>query len=146
VWQLDLERREAERTAAIAELEKGFAKRHKLALEVEAAVKVLGDAWAALLDSREAALAAWPEMFPRPPAEVLRSRAMEREMSWALYAAGRPVMGTCKIPAPGNIGLGVTGISPKGLAGVVEEEHSNILESLRMQPLPATDETEGVAA
>jgi hypothetical protein len=83
VWQLDLERREAERTAAIAELEKGFAKRHKLALEVEAAVKVLGDAWAALLDSREAALAAWPEMFPRPPAEVLRSRAMEREMSWA---------------------------------------------------------------
>ena len=146
VWKLDHERREAERTAAIAELESGFDKRHKLALEVEAAVTVLGDAWAALLDSREDALKAWPEIFPRPPAEVLRSRQMERELSWALYAAGRPVMGVCKLPTPGNIGLGVTGVSPKGIAGVVEEEHANILVSLRMQPIPNEVEQEEEAA
>jgi hypothetical protein len=145
VRQLEHEQRERERDAAIVELEKGFAKRHKLALEVEAAVKVLGDAWAALLDSRETALAAWPEIFPRPPAEVLRSRQMERELSWALFAAGRPVMGITRLPAPSNVGLGVTGISPKGIAGCVDEEHGAILQVLRNRPLPSPSETEEAA-
>ena len=55
-------------------------------------------------------------------------------------------MGDCRLPAPGNIGLGVTGISPKGIAGVVEEEHANILESLRNAPLPDEVEQEEAAA
>jgi hypothetical protein len=142
VWQQDHERREAERTAAIAELEKAFKKRVAVAVELEEAVERLGFLWCQLLDSREPSLSAWPEMFPRPPAEALRSRQMERELSWALYAAGRPVMGVCKLPSPGNIGLGVTGISPKGIAGVVEEEHANILESLRAQPIPNVETDE----
>jgi hypothetical protein len=146
VRALDCAQLEAERTAAIAELEKGFAKRHKLALEVEEAVKVLGDAWAALLDSREPALAHWPEIFPRPPAEVLRSRQMERELSWALFAAGRPSMGVCRLPAPSNTGLGVAGVSPKSLAGCVDEEHAAILETLRNRPLPVVDQSEEEAA
>ena len=142
VWQLDHERREAERTAAIAELEKGFAKRHKLALEREAAVKVLGDTWDALLNSREDALKAWPDQFfARPSFDTLQKNTMAKEFAWALYAAGRPTAMTgCKIPTPTNAGLGISGISPQGIAGSCAIEHAAIIEVLRNAPLP--DEVE----
>jgi hypothetical protein len=80
------EQRERERDAAIAELQKGFAKRHKLAVEVEDLVTRFGDAWHALLNSREAALQAWPDhLFERPPAETFRSTVMSRELSHLLF-------------------------------------------------------------
>ena len=48
---------------------------------------------------------------------------MERELLGVVRS--RPASdGELPIPAPGNIGLGVTGISPKGIAGVIEEEHA----------------------
>jgi hypothetical protein len=146
VWLQDNEQRERERGQAIEKLQLGFAKRYKLALELEAAVKVLGEAWSALLGSRETALAAWPEMFPRPPAEVLRSRQMERELSWQMFSCAGAEWGQSRLPSPNNVGLGVTGISPKGIAGVVAEEHANILESLRSQPLPEPSTIEEEAA
>jgi hypothetical protein len=136
VRALDHEQLEAERQSAVGKLEAAFKKRRAVAAELEEAVTRLGDLWAELLDSRETALAAWPEIFPRPPAEVLRSRQMERELSWALFAAGRPHMGVSRLPAPNNVGLGVTGISPKGIAGCVQEEHDAILQVLRERALP----------
>jgi hypothetical protein len=140
VRQLDNERLEAERTAAVTKLERAFERRLAIAVELEEAVKRMGDLWADLLDSRETALAHWPEMFRRPPAEALRSRQMEREPSWLLFAAGRPVMGITRLPAPSNVGLGVTGVSPKSLSGCVDEEHTSILEVLRNRPLPETQD------
>jgi hypothetical protein len=148
VWQQDHERCEAERTAALAELEKSFAKRHRLALELEAAVKVLGDTWDALLNSREQALAAWPDQFfARPSFDTLQKNTMAKEFAWALYAAGRPTAVTgCKIPTPTNAGLGVAGLSPQGIAGSVAIEHAAIIEVLRNAPLPDETEQEEAAA
>lgn len=57
-----------------------------------------------------------------------------------MFACAGTVFGVSRLPSPNSIGLGVTGVSPKGIAGVVDEEHSNILSSLRNAPLP--DETE----
>jgi hypothetical protein len=142
VRALDHEQLEAERQSAVGKLEAAFKKRRAIALELEEAVARLGDLWCQLLESREPALEHWPDLFPRPPSEVLRSRQMERELSWALFAAGRPQMGITRLPAPGNVGLGVTGVSPKGIAGCVQEEHDAILEVLRSRPLPADTEEE----
>jgi hypothetical protein len=144
VRALDNEQLEAERQSAVGKLEAAFKKRRAIALELEEAVARLGDLWCQLLESREPALEHWPNLFPRRPAEVLRSRQMERELSWALFAAGRPQMGVTKLPAPGNVGLGVTGISPKGIAGCVQEEHDAILQVLRERALP-TETTEEAA-
>ena len=145
VWQQDYERREAERTAAIAKLEVAFQKRVAIAADLEKAVQHMGDLWLQLLDSREPCLASWPdELFPRPPAEVLRSRQMERELSYLLFACSGTVFGVSRLPAPINP-PGVQGLSPEGLIGVVNKECNSILENLRNAPLP-TEIDEEVAA
>ena len=136
VWQQDHERREAERTAAVSKLEAAFQKRVAIAAELEKSVQQTGSLWRQLLESREPCLEFWPEeLFPRPPAAVLQSRQMERELSYLLFACAGTVFGVSRLPAPMSP-PGVAGLSPKGLAGCVQEEHANILENLRNAPLP----------
>jgi hypothetical protein len=147
VRQLDHEQLEAERTAAIDELQKGFDRRLKLAHEVEAAVNHFGELWDRLLNSREDALKAWPEQFfARPPAETLQSMSIVRELQWLLYASGKPTgLRACSIPAPSNAGLGIQGISPKGIAGAVAAEQEALIEILKNKPLPVVDGEEAAA-
>jgi hypothetical protein len=125
------------RQAAIEVLEQKFAKRQALAVEVEAAVKHLGDVWAALLASRTTIVSDWDDtVFPRPRQDDLKSR-IDRECAWALWSAGRPTaLSPCKIPAPSNEGLGIIGIHPRGIAGAIDLEHQVMLDRLRNLPLP----------
>jgi hypothetical protein len=125
-----------QRAAAIEVLERKFAERLKLAEAVEAAVKNLGDTWEALLHSRSDIVEGWPDEFERPLEADLRSR-IDREFAWALFGAGKPnALKPCSIPAPSNIGLGVAGISAKGIAGAIKVEHDVMLDRLRSLPLP----------
>src|SRR5215471_4330284 len=125
-----------ERDAAVATLEEAFSKSNAKAIGLEAAVKVLGDTLFELLFAREAAFAAWPENLPRPSYQVLRSSNLLKELGWALFAAGRPTaMEPCRIPAPNNIGLGIAGIEPKGIAGCIETEQSAIVDLLKGAPI-----------
>ena len=133
---------ERQRAAAITGLERKFAAREALAAEVEEKARSFAAAWLELLDSRAAALADWPEAFPRPRQDDLRSR-VDRECPWFLFGLGKPTaISGCRIPAPSNEGLGVTGIVPKGIAGAIEEEHANLLHRLRSLPLPDVEHLE----
>jgi hypothetical protein len=134
-----------QRAAAIEVLERKFADRLKLAEAVEVAVKTLGDAWEALLNSRSDIVEGWPADFERPAEGDLRSR-IDREMAWALFGAGKPAaLRPCSIPAPSNIGLGIAGISAKGIAGAIKLEHDVMLDRLRNLPLPDAEPKEAAA-
>jgi hypothetical protein len=134
---------ERERAAAIAVLEKRFAKRVELAREVEKALEVFASRWHELLDSRADIIGAeWPSALPHPVFGELQSR-IDKELAWALYSAGRPAaLRPCSIPAPTNAGLGITGVHAKGLAGAVQLEHEGLLARLRNLPLPDDDKRE----
>lgn len=83
-----LEQLGRERDAAVAMLEKAFAKSQAKAVELEAAVKILGDTLFELLEEREAAFEAWPENLTRPNYELLHRSNVIKELGWALFAAG----------------------------------------------------------
>jgi hypothetical protein len=147
VAQQKYAQRERDRDAAIDALQKDFARRHKLAQEVEEAVARFGSLWDELLNSREIALKNWPDqLFDRPSAGTFRSAALARELQWLLYSAGKPAgLRPCSIPAPSNAGLGIQGISPLGLSGAVAAEQEALIELLRSKPLP-TEIDEEIAA
>jgi hypothetical protein len=131
----------------IAEMQKAFAAREKLARDVEVAVEKLGEVWDRLLKSRAEIITDWPsDLFPMPRQDQLKSR-IDRELAWSLWAAGRPgAMRPCAIPAPSNEGLGVAGISPRGIAGAIAQEHETVLAELRALPLPDDKPAEEAAA
>jgi hypothetical protein len=132
---------ERERAEAIAALKKSFKTTHGKAVALENAVTQLGDALFDFLETRESAFASWPDHLPRLDYQFLHRSNVMKELGWALFSAGRPTaMTPCRIPNPNNIGLGVAGIEPKGIAGEVETEHDSIIGLLEGAPIEQPEE------
>jgi hypothetical protein len=114
------EQLEAQRQAALAEVQKRLDAQVELAREVEHAVKQLGQKWNQLLQWRTAILSAWPESLPRPTAtDFYDVGPLRRELGNALFGESNAAWN--RIPSiPGPIApIGVEGLSPKGIAGYV---------------------------
>jgi hypothetical protein len=73
-------------------------------------------------------------------------RGIQKETAWAMYSAGRPVGGHSRLPAGESLDLGVSGIRPEGIAGLVARENRQIIESLQIASLGRDDEPESDAA
>jgi hypothetical protein len=124
------------RQKAIGEIERRLADQVKLAGEVEAAVKHLGEVWTRLLSWRGAILAKWPAELPLPKASDFEDvRQLRRELATALFAAGRPAWDRePSIPAPASP-IGVQGLEPRGLAGAVAIAGQSFIARLKAQPV-----------
>jgi hypothetical protein len=145
--KLAAEQREQKRDAAIKVIEKKLAAREAVAAELEASIKKTGDLFFELLGQGSITLD-WPFGAPKPNFGVVDVDGIRREVGWALFSAGRPRQGKTIFPGPNNIGLGVTGVSPLGLAAHVAAKSSALLMLLREMPLddePAEDEVESVS-
>lgn len=131
-----------QRAAAIAEIERRLAGQVKLAGEVEAAVKHLGDTWNRLINWRQSIISGWPEGLPLPRATDFQDlRDLRRELGVLLFSAGKPSWNRPpSIPAPAGP-VGVAGLEPKGLARYVEGAGRAFIARLRMQqPVVNSDE------
>jgi hypothetical protein len=140
------EQMEAQRQAAIAEIEKRLAGQIELAKEVEAAVKQLGSSWEKLLHWRQAILGGWPAELPRPLASDFEDvRIIRRELANALHAAGKPAWDRqCSVPAPAGP-VGVEGLSPKGLANAVAAAGAAFIARVKNTRIQSTDDSEEAA-
>ena len=98
-------------------------------------IKQLGDAYFDLLGSEPIVGSDWP--FGSLPARygTIDVDTIRKEISWALYSAGRPVGGRTTLPGPSNAGLGVTGISPVGIAATVAAQTERLVAHLREMPI-----------
>jgi hypothetical protein len=136
---------EEQRAAAIELIEKKLAVRNKTALELEAVIRRMGELFFALLDS-ESVAPDWPFPAPRPGFGKIDVDGVRREMGWLLFSVGRPIRGETILPMPNNAGLGVAGIRPKGIAGIVAAHSANLLELLHNAPLGGEPDLEEATA
>jgi hypothetical protein len=133
--RLATERAEREKAAALAEVAKRLASREQKAVRLEKAVAELGEALADLLGSRAEVLANWPRVLPLPKWTDLRGVAIQRELAFALYGAGRPAWDRgCAIPAPIKP-VAVAGRGPMGIAASVAVASRVLMLELRKAPL-----------
>ena len=128
------ERRERKREASLKVIEKKLADREALALKLEESIKRTGDLYFELTGSASIAQD-WPFREPSPRFGFIDIDGVKRELGWALFSAGRPIGGRSLLPAATNAGIGVTGISPAGIAGLVAERSRSLLLQLREMPL-----------
>jgi hypothetical protein len=123
--------RESQRTAALSLIERKLKSRVKVARELDEAIKLVGRLYFELLDSQSFATD-WPFTPPYPKFGDVDKTAIQKETGWALFSAGRPVSGVTALPGPSNNGLGITGISAKGIAGAVEQHNARLIELLQI--------------
>lgn len=132
--ELERERRERQRAAAIAVIEKKLAVRNAIAAELEAKVKEMGDLYFALLNAENIA-ANWPFAPPSPNFGLVDVAGIRRELGWLLYSIGRPIGGRSLFPEATSAGLGVAGISPAGLGASVDGKSKHTIAILRTAPI-----------
>ena len=78
---------------------------------------------------------------------VLVESLLAREVSHALFAAGRPRNGISRLPSPGTIGLGVTGDMSGGtLSERIAGASAALLEMIRAAPMSISPPDEDQAA
>ena len=90
-------RREEDRLAAIKIIEKKLAQREELATELEAAIRKVEECYFALIGFPGIA-ADWPFAMT-PGFGRIDLRGIQKEVSWAMYSAGRPINGHSRLPA-----------------------------------------------
>ena len=139
------EEREQKAAAAIEVIAEKLAVRERKAAKLEAAIKAMGELYFDLISSATVETD-WPFTAPRPNFGRIDSDGIYREVGWALFSAGRPIRGETTLPSPNNIGLGVTGIRPRGIAGLVAEHSRELLRTLHSAPLGDDDPETELAA
>ena len=105
---------EREQAARVAATEQALAKRDALAVKLETAIGDLGVAYFDLVDQNLGISRQWGYSNNALRAGALGEADIARMVSHALFAAGRPRAGVCRLPAPGNIGLGIIGETGSG--------------------------------
>jgi hypothetical protein len=141
--QLKTERgdqREFDRQAAIKAIEKKLARREVLATELEAAIKTVEECYFALIEF-PSITGDWPFAMT-PGFGRIDLRGIQKEVAWAIYSAGRPVGGRSRLPAGESLDLGVSGIKPESISGLVARENRQIIESLQIAYLGRDDDSE----
>lgn len=138
------DQREADRQTAIKVIESKLKKREALATELEAAIAAVEECYFALVEFLSIT-GDWPFAMA-PGFGRIDLRGIQKETAWAMYSAGRPVGGHSRLPAGESLDLGVSGIRPEGIAGLVARENRQIIESLQIASLGRDDEPESDAA
>ena len=139
------EQREQDREAAIRTIQTKLAKREQIASKLEVAIKEVGDLYFELTGFASPLLTDWPFPAPRPGFGRIDLGGVNREVSFALYSMSRPIEGKPRMPAGSALDLGVAGIKPEGIAGVVARENREIIETLHITSLGRDDEFEEAA-
>jgi hypothetical protein len=126
---------EREIAARVAETEKLLAKRDAVASELETAIRDFGRLYFDLNEQNQAIARRWRMSPNAHRVGFLGDRIISREVSHALFAAGRPHNGICRLPAPGNAGLGVAGDTGGGTLGArIAAASADLLEMIRAVP------------
>lgn len=119
---------EREIAARVAETEKALAKRDATAAQLEKAIRDYGRLYWELNDQNQAIAKLWRMSPNAHRVGFLGDRIISREVSHALN-------GICRLPAPGNAGLGVTGDTSGGtLAQRIAGASADLLEMIRAVP------------
>jgi hypothetical protein len=130
--QLAADREIAARTA---ETEKALTKRDAIAVQLEKSIRDYGRLYFELNDQNQAIARLWRMSVNAHRVGMLGDRLLANEVSHALFAAGRPHNGVCRLPAPGNAGLGVTGDTSGGtLSQRIAAASADLLEMIRAVP------------
>jgi hypothetical protein len=126
---------EREIAARVAETEKALAKRDATAAQLQNAIREFGKHYFDLIDQNREIAKLWRMSVNAHRVGMLGDRIIGREVSHALFAAGRPHNGICRLPAPGNAGLGITGDTSGGtLAQRIADASAALLEMIRALP------------
>jgi hypothetical protein len=121
--------------ARVAETEKKLAKRDATVALLETAIRDFGRLYFELADQNLEIAKLWGFSNNARRVGLLGERLIANEVSHALFAAGRPHNGICRLPAPGNAGLGVTGDTSGGtLAERIAGASADLLEMVRAVP------------
>ena len=138
------DQREVDRQSAIKVIESKLKKRETLAAELEGAIKQVEETYFALIGF-PGITGDWPFAMT-PGFGRIDLRGIQKEVAWAMYSAGRPINGHSRLPAGESLDLGVSGIRPLGIAGLVARENRQIVESLRTAYLGRDDAAGSEAA
>ena len=130
--------REEDRQDAIRVIESKLKKREALASKLEAAIKTVEECYFALVEF-PGITGDWPFAMS-PGFGRIDLRGINREVSFALYGASRPIEGKPRMPSGSALNLGVAGIRPEGIAGLVARENREIIETLHITSLGRDDD------
>jgi hypothetical protein len=136
--QLKADRELADR---VASTEKALAERDAIAVKLEAAIRDFGGLYFEMIDKNLEISRQWGMSNNALRAGLLGEALLAREVSHALFAVGRPRGGVSRLPAPGTVGLGVTGDdSTGGLADRIAAASGALLEMVKAIPTSLPDE------
>ncbi|KJC59903.1 hypothetical protein UP10_14500 [Bradyrhizobium sp. LTSPM299] len=132
------DRDSAERVAAT---ETALCERDATAVKLETAIVDMGRLYFELIDQNLAISRMWRMSAAALRTGLLGEALIARETSQAMFAAGRPRNGVSRLPAPGNVGLGITGDTNTGtLAERIATASSDLLEMIRGVPSTLPDD------
>lgn len=141
-----LARLAGERDAAIAVLLAARSDCVAIGTELEEAIKKVGTLLFAAKDIRSKLLARWPVGLAFPRANELQLTRLPAEVSWALYAAGRPTaMAGTSMPTPQST-TAVAGLGPVGIAALIARSVNSTIARLKNEPLEDDEQDEEIAA
>ena len=135
--QLAADRERADRVAAT---EKALRDRDAIAVKLETAIADMGRLYFELVDQNQIIARQWGMSHNALRVGLLGERLLGNEVSHAMFAAGRPRNGACRLPAPGNAGLGMVGDSGGGtLAQRIALASDALLEMVRAVSTPINE-------
>jgi hypothetical protein len=130
------ERAEQERVARVAVTGKSLAERDAIGAKLETAIRDYGQSYFELIDKNLEISRLWGMSNNALRVGALGESIISREVSHALFAAGRPQNGKCRLPAPGTVGLGVIGMDASGtLSERIAGASAALLEMIKAVPV-----------
>jgi hypothetical protein len=130
--QLKADRELADRVAAT---ERALRDRDAIAVKLEAAIRAYGDVYFELVDKNLEISRQWGMSNNALRVGLLYEKLLAREVSHALFSAGRPHHGVSRLPAPGTEGLGIAGdTATGGLADRIAEASRELQDMIRAVP------------
>jgi hypothetical protein len=126
---------ERERADRIAATEKSLAARDATAAKLETAIAEMGRLYFELIDQNLEIARQWNMSNNARRVGALGESIISREVSHALFAAGRPHQGRTRFPSPGTVGLGIAGDTSGGALGErIAAASASLLEMIRAVP------------
>lgn len=141
VRRQELEALDRQHGLKIAATEKAVLDRDAIAAKLETAIGDFGRLYFELIDQNVEIARLWGFSDNARRVGALGESIVAREVSHTLFAVGRPRNGISRLPAPGNVGLGVTGDTSGGtLAERLAGASAALLEMIRTVPTNIDEE------
>jgi len=130
------ERLQAEHAARVAATEKLLGVRDATGLRLEAAIRDVGNLYFSLIDQNLEIAKLWGFSNNARRIGALGESIIAREVSHAMFAAGRPHQGKTRFPSPGTVGLGIVGDTSGGTLGErIAAASAALLEMIKAVPV-----------